>query len=1052
MSYLNAFVQSINPSNICWVLGGVSQAVSAIPQVTGAITSLTFMWYVASPYTGKILARVTKGSLGTSDDVLKRVAYRALASELSPDERAKLDAAEKHAKKLAKESSLPKFCIDLTSDVVARAKARELPSYTRRENIEMALLTVLAKSDSASALIEGESGAGKTSLVDYLALQAALNPDHELHGYRFVRLCVRDFKTDKKGFQKQINAFMHGGEAACFADIINKINQQGNLILVLDELQLLVGGHHNFFTDFKTILSEGRVRIIGTTTDGRLLNQLFNSDSDQIRRFERIYVPTLDQEGASKLVYDQLVRLKLPVIPHARLIGDGSNTSELAEVVQYTKRLADAICYFSDSLPGVFPAKASSFLQRLHTYYATKRKEAQGRGIDNLPLILEHVVELYEIILSTSGNNLKITKKASKAEMLANFQMNFVDYARIDQDFKLICKQKEIEFEAGPSPTLSGLFDAELDSIALSLDKSGTYLSPKQFFSISNFNQIFYSDLLESLKPLSKEGATGCLSINLENLSKFLQAGRSEEEVVVVLSKLSEKLKEFKSRDGSLIIFRGSEVLQGINTEPEVTESTSQLSSRPTSISSLCSNDLLHQAGMMVQTIAEPLSSMGLVAPELPDNFSLGTQMGSKAPENKRCKEESSQDEKYQKYLQVVYLLVKSLNGSNVILCSSGNKALVIDEVKTSYIDTSLSYHSIYELLKKAAQRHGLRESIANDIVFYGLYHGGENFNADQAYTVFRRALVTFDEIGENVPVQQLVADELSSTKTFIEATSQDITVMEESVASSDPLLESASYQSLVCQLKRSMNDSRATYFELKEPCAVRAAKFFAALKNDLLQEDTLVFDLNLRSVMSKRFTSPTKVKLLKQGLEFMLKKAQSQSLPAVIIIDPASSDADIDNFLKLFKLFGESYAEGESPEIQVVFRKKPRYKPVKTANGPASGEEGLSALQQLALKSVQKTAIGAAASTFASTVLSGEKVKGEETEDAVGAEDESEFFNLSQIERGEMQALIEEGMNKQKMKWPSLLNLYVQLYNEKKCTIEDILKLEKVVCKKKLI
>lgn len=1050
MSYISAISGSITSTNICRVLSGVPQVVNAIPQVTGAITSLTLAYYIISPHKDRLFAAISGGASGTSDDVVKRLAYRTLASEFTHEEKAKLDAAERHAKKLAKESSLPQFCTDLTSDVVARAKARELSPYTRRENIELSLLTVLAKTDSASSILEGESGAGKTSLVDHLALQAAIDPQHPLHKYRFVRLCVRDFKVDKGGLYRQIEAFLKKGEAACFADIIKKLNQEGNLILVLDELQSLVSGHHNFFSDFKTILSEGRVRIIGTTTDERMLDRLFEYDSDQVRRFERIYVPTLDLEGASQIIYDQLIQLDLPITMGSR----PANSS--AETKHNRKRLADAICYFSDGFPGVFPAKASSFLQRLKTYYATKKREAQSRGIENLPLSIEHVVELYQTILSTSKKSYRTSiKELSNTDLLAQFQAKFIDHARLDNDLQVICNEQDIKFEPEASSRLSGLFSADLSSIASSLDKSGLNLSSKPIFSISNFNSIFHTDLIEKLKSIPGENRSECLTISLEYLSKFLLSVKTEEEAIMLLKKLREKLEEFKAKSDSYIIFTGCEVLELAIIEFNKADRSPPNSRRekPSCLESLSSNSLVQQAGQLVQSVTEPFTSMGLLPADLHSELSGASDWSSKTvgstADDKELTEASSKSKKHHNYLLAVHSLIKGLKGCNVILCSSGNSPLSMNEMKVRCIDTAVSYREIRNFLKEALVKRGLSGDIADDIIFYGLYHGGESFGPDQAHAILTDILVSADEARANIPVQQIVIDHLSSSKLLIETSSRDITVMEESVTSSDPLLELIPYQSLICRLIPSMSDSLATYFELKESCVVRAGKFFAALKNSLLQENTLVFDLNLRSVMSKPFSCQAKLKLLKQGLEFMFKKAQSQNLPAVIIVDPSSSDVDIAVFQKVFKRFDENYIRGEGPEIKIVFRERPVYASMKAASAPVSQEETLGALQQLALKSVQNTAIGAAASTLASAVLSGEKPKTEETEGALDPEDENEVFNLSQVEREEMQALIEEGMAKQKIKWPSLLNLYVQLYNEKKYTIGDILKLERVVCKK---
>ncbi|MEO8691788.1 MAG: ATP-dependent Clp protease ATP-binding subunit [Candidatus Saccharimonas sp.] len=178
--------------------------------------------------------------------------------------------------------SLSTFGIDLT----AKAAAGTLDRMIGRDKECERMITILSRRSKNNPVLIGEPGVGKTAIVEGLA-------------GRIVREEVPDHLLDKRVIMLDMAAMIAGtkyrGE---FEDrlkkVINEIKKQGNVIVFIDELHLLVGagsaeGSMDAANILKPALARGELHMIGATTLDEYRKHI-EKDPAFERRFQTIVV------------------------------------------------------------------------------------------------------------------------------------------------------------------------------------------------------------------------------------------------------------------------------------------------------------------------------------------------------------------------------------------------------------------------------------------------------------------------------------------------------------------------------------------------------------------------------------------------------------------------------------------------------------------------------------------------------------------------------------------------------------------------------------------
>ena len=192
------------------------------------------------------------------------------------------DIATEPSRRPVAGGALATFGVDLTM----RAVNDELdPMIGRAREVER-LITVLSRRTKNNPVLIGEPGVGKTAIVEGLAQRIAHEevPDHMLDR----RVIMLDMAA-------MIAGTKYRGE---FEDrlkkVVNDIKKQGNVIVFIDELHLLVGagaaeGSMDAANILKPALARGELHMIGATTLDEYRKHI-EKDSALERRFQTIIV------------------------------------------------------------------------------------------------------------------------------------------------------------------------------------------------------------------------------------------------------------------------------------------------------------------------------------------------------------------------------------------------------------------------------------------------------------------------------------------------------------------------------------------------------------------------------------------------------------------------------------------------------------------------------------------------------------------------------------------------------------------------------------------
>ena len=149
-----------------------------------------------------------------------------------------------------------KYMFDLTRKVI-----QEKPLLSGREKEYTQTIEFLYK--NKSAILVGEPGSGKTSLVDTLAFESFLgNIEGDLYHQKFFQLLV----------DRLLAGSTNQGELESRLDnVITEISHSGNLIVFIPDIENILGAS-TFNIDLSGTLvpyiKQGKFRIIGTTTPG----------------------------------------------------------------------------------------------------------------------------------------------------------------------------------------------------------------------------------------------------------------------------------------------------------------------------------------------------------------------------------------------------------------------------------------------------------------------------------------------------------------------------------------------------------------------------------------------------------------------------------------------------------------------------------------------------------------------------------------------------------------------------------------------------------------
>ena len=192
------------------------------------------------------------------------------------------DKKDKKKKKDIKKKNLENFCINLTE----RAREGKLDKVNGRERELDRVLQILTRRQKNNPCLIGEPGVGKTAVAEALAIRIASgNVPHKI---KKCEVYLLDMTLVVAGTQ------FRGQFENRMKDIIAEVRENGNIILVIDEVHSIVSagdaeGGMNAANILKPALSRGEIQVIGATTLAEY-RKYIEKDAALERRFQPIVI------------------------------------------------------------------------------------------------------------------------------------------------------------------------------------------------------------------------------------------------------------------------------------------------------------------------------------------------------------------------------------------------------------------------------------------------------------------------------------------------------------------------------------------------------------------------------------------------------------------------------------------------------------------------------------------------------------------------------------------------------------------------------------------
>lgn len=209
-----------------------------------------------------------------------------------------------------KKSTLEKYAIDLTSE----AREGKLDPVAGRDKEIDRIIHILLRRTKNNPIIIGETGVGKTAIVEGLAQKIIFN-------------AVPKELINKRVFQLDLASLVAGAshrgefEERIKAVIAEVLGSSGNIILFIDEIHSLLGAGEsegmNAANIVKPYLARGQLQIIGATTTTEYRKH-FEKDKAFERRFQPVTAEEPSDENALEMMkvlspkYEKFHHVKIP--------------------------------------------------------------------------------------------------------------------------------------------------------------------------------------------------------------------------------------------------------------------------------------------------------------------------------------------------------------------------------------------------------------------------------------------------------------------------------------------------------------------------------------------------------------------------------------------------------------------------------------------------------------------------------------------------------------------------------------------------------------------
>lgn len=183
-------------------------------------------------------------------------------------------------------------------DLTAEAKANKLDPVVGRENEIGRIIQILSRRTKNNPCLIGEPGVGKTAIVEAIA-------------WRICEGTVPKTMAGKRIFSLDLSGAVAGSKyrgefEERLKNIIDEVQNSGNIILFIDEIHTIVGaggaeGSMDASNILKPSLTKGNLQVIGATTISEF-RKYFEKDAALERRFQPVIVEEPTEEQAVEIL------------------------------------------------------------------------------------------------------------------------------------------------------------------------------------------------------------------------------------------------------------------------------------------------------------------------------------------------------------------------------------------------------------------------------------------------------------------------------------------------------------------------------------------------------------------------------------------------------------------------------------------------------------------------------------------------------------------------------------------------------------------------------
>ena len=311
-------------------------------------------------------------------------------------------------------SSKLKYLSTYCQNLNDKAKEGKLDSIVGRTRELDRVIQILSRRQKNNPCLIGEPGVGKTAIAEALAQKIEANdvPD-KLRGKQIYLVDLTALVAGTQ-FRGQFESRILG--------LINEVKEQGNVILVIDEVHNIVGagdaeGSMNAANILKPALSRGEIQVIGATTLDEYRKHI-EKDSALERRFQPVMVNEPSIEDSVKILlgikhyYEEFHEVKIPddiarraVILSERYITDRYLPDKAIDLIDEAAAhvaLTSSVLHEYNETEGLLEAAKDE----------RERLGQESDGDENS----QDSVDRYQRIAELQTNELRLTEKLKELE------------------------------------------------------------------------------------------------------------------------------------------------------------------------------------------------------------------------------------------------------------------------------------------------------------------------------------------------------------------------------------------------------------------------------------------------------------------------------------------------------------------------------------------------------------------------------------------------------------------------------------------------------------